>query len=361
MVRNLNLPTQKITIRQPDDWHIHLRDGAILNSVVSPTARVFNRAVVMPNLTPPITSVQAATSYRKRIISAIPDGFSFTPLMTAYLTDNLSPDVIEHGFKEGIFFAAKLYPANSTTNSSKGVTDIAAIDSLLKTMQRIDMPLLIHGEVTDPDVDIFDREALFIETVLKPLLARYESLRVVLEHITTEQSIEFVSNSNFNLAATITPHHLHINRNAIFAGGLRSDFYCLPVAKREHHRLALRKAATSGKSCFFLGTDSAPHLRQFKESSCGCAGIFSAPIALESYVEVFEDEGALDKLEAFASNNGATFYQLPLNSNSLTLERRPQVVPQFFEVIKEDKSIEKIVPFHSGETLRWSITSELRP
>ena len=251
---------EKITIRQPDDWHLHLRDGELLKAVVEPTARVFRRAVIMPNLNPPITSIQNALQYKERILSSLPKGLNFTPLMTLYLTDNLSSDVLRNGLKQDAFIAAKLYPANSTTNSSLGVTKIENIYSLLETMEEIDLPLLIHGEVVDSQVDIFDREAVFIERHLDPLLQKFPRIRVVLEHITTNDAVQYVKNSPARIAATITPHHLHINRNAMFVDGLRSDFYCLPVAKRELHRLALRGAATSGLPCFFLGTDSAPHL-----------------------------------------------------------------------------------------------------
>ncbi len=346
---------EKIVIRQPDDWHVHLRDGSLLDGVALSTARIFRRAIVMPNLQPPIISVESAIKYRKRILDALPKGVDFIPLMTAYLTEDLSPGVLERGHREGVFTAAKLYPANSTTNSSEGVRDIRAIDSLLETMERIDMPLLIHGEVTDPEIDIFDREEVFIDKCLSPLLTRHPALRVVLEHITTLQAVQFVESSSEMVAATITPHHLHVNRNALFKGGLRSDFYCLPVAKRELHRLALRQAATSGKKCFFLGTDSAPHRRVDKESSCGCAGIFNAKFALESYAEVFDDEGALHHLEAFASINGPSFYGMPLNNTPMTLVRRSQVVPQTFQITSELNRKEYLVPFHAGETLQWSV------
>tara|TARA_Y100001968_G_scaffold333318_1_gene395462 strand:+ start:12323 stop:13399 length:1077 start_codon:yes stop_codon:yes gene_type:complete len=348
------LSQDQLILRQPDDWHLHLRDGEILKATVAHSARVFHRAIVMPNLSPPITSIQAAKDYRQRILNSIPKGFSFTPLMTAYLTDNLSPDVLENGFLEGVFFAAKLYPANATTNSSQGVSDISLINSLLETMERIDLPLLIHGEVTDSEVDVFDREAVFIERYLEPLLKRFPKLRVVLEHITTENAVKFVESSGFRLAATITPHHLHLNRNAMFLGGLRSDFYCLPVVKRERHRLALRRAATSGKSCFFIGTDSAPHSRENKENSCACAGIFNAPYALESYAEVFEEEGVLDRLEAFSSEYGPSFYRLPLNKKTITLVRRKNSIPHKLQLVKESTLNESVVPFHAGETLNWS-------
>ncbi|MEB3246921.1 MAG: dihydroorotase [Synechococcus sp.] len=337
---------ERLTITAPDDWHVHLRDDAMLERVVSYTARSFRRAIVMPNLRPPVTTVAAARHYRDRIVAACPDGVEFTPLMTAYLTDDIAAEEIERGFREGVFTAAKLYPANATTNSAAGVTDLARLADVLSTMESIGMPLLIHGEVTDGDVDVFDREAVFIERHLKPLRARYPELRVVFEHITTEQAVDFVGSADRNLAATITPHHLHINRNAMFRGGLRSDFYCLPVAKRECHRLALRQAATSGDHRFFLGTDSAPHARAGKETSCGCAGIFNAPHALESYAEVFDQENALDRLEAFASLNGPAFYNLPANTDRITLERQDQLVPEL---------VNGLVPFHAGEILSWKV------
>ena len=351
----MNLSSDQITLRQPDDWHVHLRDGETLGSIVKHTSRVFRRAVVMPNLDPPITSIELAKNYRERILKTVPADIAFTPLMTAYLTDNLPIDVLVDGFREGVFIGAKLYPVNATTNSSYGVSDIHAIDVLLEAMERIDMPLLIHGEVTDLDVDIFDREAVFIEQKLEPMLRRFPKIRVVLEHITTLQAVQFVETSGFRLAATITPHHLHINRNAMFAGGLRSDFYCLPVVKREIHRLALRKAATSGKSCFFLGTDSAPHLRAYKETACACAGIFNAPYAIESYAEIFEEENALDRLEAFASEYGPAFYGLGLNKSSITLERKKHIVPKMLELGTSGNLKESVVPFHAGETLHWSV------
>ena len=345
----------RIIIRQPDDWHLHLRDGDVMKAVVVPTSRVFRRAVVMPNLQPPITSVQSAIDYRQRILQAVPKGDLFTPLMTVYLTDNLSTEILREGFQKGVFFAAKLYPANSTTNSALGVTNLENIFSAVETMEELGMPLLIHGEVVDDSIDIFDREKVFIERHLHPLLNRFPALRVVLEHITTEEAVEYVKTTSAKLAATITPHHLHINRNAMFQGGLRSDFFCLPVAKRERHRIALRRAATSGESCFFLGTDSAPHLRESKESSCGCAGIFNAPNAIESYAQVFEEEEALDKLEAFSSVFGPNFYGLPVNEEVISLIKKPHVIPSQFQLIKGGKPFEHIVPFHAGETLNWSL------
>ena len=338
----------RLVIRQPDDWHVHLRDGAMLASVVNFTARQFSRAIAMPNLSPPVTTVAAAAAYRDRILAALEPGAQFEPLMTCYLTDDADPAEVERGFEQGVFVACKLYPAHATTNSAHGVTDIRNIHRVLETMQRIGMPLLVHGEVTDRQVDIFDREAVFIDRVLAPLLADFPALKVVFEHITTAEAAAFVEAGDANLAATITPHHLAINRNAMFEGGIRPHFYCLPVAKREPHRLALRKAATSGSPKFFLGTDSAPHAVAAKESACGCAGIFNAPYALESYARTFEEEGALDRLEAFASEHGPRFYGLPLNSGVVTLERNAIEVPKTLKTPASD-----IVPFLAGETLGW--------
>jgi len=332
--------SQTLTIRKPDDWHVHLRDGEMLQKVASYTARQFARAIVMPNLVPPVTSVEAARDYRKRILEATAPGF--TPLMTCYLTDNSSPDEIARGHQEGVWVATKLYPAGATTNSASGVTDIRNIYPALARMEKIGMVLCVHGEVTDADVDVFDREAVFIDRVLTRVVSDFPELKVVLEHITTSDAVEFVATEA--VAATITPQHLLINRNALFAGGLRPHAYCLPVAKREEHRVAVRRAATSGRPNIFLGTDSAPHARHAKESACGCAGLFNAPYALESYATVFEEEGALDKLEAFGSLNGARFYDLPVNEETVTLERAEVEVPQ---------EIGGIVPFHAGESLRW--------
>jgi dihydroorotase len=335
--------TQTLTIRKPDDWHVHLRDGEMLAKVAPYTARQFARAIVMPNLAPPVTTVEAARDYRKRILEATAPGF--TPLMTCYLTDKTTPDEIERGHAEGVWIAAKLYPAGATTNSAGGVTDIRNIYPTLARMEKIGMVLCVHGEVTDPDVDVFDREAVFIDRVLSRLVEDFPRLRIVLEHITTEDAVRFVQRS-IRVAATVTPQHLIINRNAIFEGGLRPHAYCLPVAKREMHRLAVRKAAVSGSLKFFLGTDSAPHAREAKESACGCAGIFNAPHALESYATVFEEEDALGRLESFASLNGARFYELPVNEETVTLERAEVEVPQ---------EIDGIVPFHAGERLRWRL------
>src|SRR4029079_18801912 len=333
-----------ITIRKPDDWHVHLRDGEMLIRVAPYTARQFARAIVMPNLDPPITTAEAARAYRKRILVATDPGF--TPLMTCYLTDSSNPDEIAQGFAEGVWVAAKLYPAGATTNSASGVTDIRNIYPVLARMEKIGMVLCVHGEVTDPDVDVFDREAVFIDRVLSRLVSDFPELKIVLEHITTSDAVDFVSSGR--VAATITPQHLVINRNALFAGGIRPHAYCLPVAKREEHRLAVRRAAVSGKLNIFLGTDSAPHARHAKESACGCAGIFNAPFAIEPYATVFEEEGALDKLEAFAPVNGARFYDLPVNEDLVMLERVEVAMPQ---------EVEGIVPFLAGETLPWRLVA----
>ena len=355
-------PGGRLQLRRPDDWHVHLRDGTLLEAVVGATARQFARAIVMPNLSPAITTVAAASAYRQRILSALePEpALAFQPLMTAYLTETLDPDELVRGQAEGVFTAAKLYPAGATTNSAAGVRDLAAIGPVLETMERIGLPLLVHGEVTDPAIDIFDREAVFLERQLVPLLARYPGLKVVLEHITTAEAAQFVAEGPPNLAATITPHHLHINRNALFQGGLRPDFYCLPVAKRELHRQALRRAATSGNPKFFLGTDSAPHERHAKESACGCAGIYNAPYAIESYAQVFEEEGALEQLEGFASEHGPRFYGLPLNPGTITLERQrhdPDApgLPALLELDNGSGSPTHLVPFHAGEQLNWAL------
>ena len=341
-------PATRIVLRAPDDWHVHLRDGAMLEGVAGYTARQFARAIVMPNLSPPVTTVAAARAYRDRIHAALPTGLTFTPLMTCYLTDDADAAEVERGFAEGVFTACKLYPAHATTNSAHGVTDIRNIHRVLEAMQKIGMPLLAHCEVTSHQVDIFDREAFFITQVLSKLVSDFPALKIVVEHITTTEAAAFVEAAGPNVAATITPHHLAINRNAMFEGGIRPHMYCLPVAKREPHRLALRKAATSGSAKFFLGTDSAPHPATDKEAACGCAGIFNAPYALESYAKTFDEEGALDRLEAFASENGPRFYGLPLNPGTVTLERAPCVVPG--EITNTPS---KVVPFHAGETLPW--------
>jgi dihydroorotase len=337
-----------LTIREPDDWHLHLRDDAMLALIVNFSARQFARAIIMPNLVPPVTTVAAAQAYRERILRALPQGRNFTPLMTAYLTDEIDPDEITTGFENGVFTACKLYPAGATTNSTAGVTDVRKIRPVLEQMQTIGMPLLIHGEVVSPDIDIFDREAVFLETVLAPTLREFPELKVVLEHITTADSVQFIQAAGPTVAATITPHHLRIDRNALFEGGMRPHAYCLPIAKRRHHRTALRQAATSGDPKFFLGTDSAPHLMQDKENACGCAGIFCAPVALESYALTFDEEGALERLEGFASEFGPRFYGLPLNEDTITLHREAHAVPEAMtggEI--------SVVPFHAGETIAW--------
>ncbi len=339
---------QRLVIRQPDDWHVHLRDGAMLTDVLPFTARQFARAIVMPNLSPPCATTGEVAAYRDRIMAALPKGNGFVPLMTLYLTDATDPADLEAGFALGVLTAAKLYPAHATTNSAHGVTAIRGIYPVLERMQEIGMPLLLHGEVTDGDVDIFDREAVFIERVLIPTLRDFPALKVVFEHITTKDAAEFVAAAPDNVAATITPHHLQINRNAMFAGGIRPHAYCLPVAKRELHRQALRRAATSGSPKFFLGTDSAPHEVRTKESACGCAGIFCAPHALETYASVFEEEGALDQLEGFASEHGPRFYGLPLNEGQVVLERADNPVPARIAAGGGE-----VVPWMAGETLGW--------
>jgi dihydroorotase len=342
------LSIDTITLRRPDDWHVHLRDGKMLATVLPFTVRQFARAIVMPNLLPPITTVAAARAYRRRIVDALPMGADFTPLMTCYLTDATEPEEVARGWREGVFAAVKLYPARATTNSADGVTDYDRISPVLDRMARLGMPLLIHGEVTDPEVDVFDREAVFIERVLEPVRQRFPGLRIVLEHITTEEAVDYVVSAGPNLAATVTAHHLVINRNAIFAGGIRPHFYCLPIAKRERHRLALRRAATSGDRRFFLGTDSAPHMVHAKEAAIGCAGIFTAPCALETYAEVFEEMGTLDRLEAFSSLNGPAFYGLPSNETRINLTCDPFQVPE-----RLGEGDNAVIPFRAGETLRW--------
>jgi dihydroorotase len=336
-----------ITLRRPDDWHVHLRDGAMLAMVLPFTARQFARAIVMPNLVPPVTDVAAARAYRDRILAALRSGAGFVPLMTCYLTDATDPQEVARGYEEGVFAAVKFYPAHATTNSAHGVTDIARVPPVLERMAQLGMPLLIHGEVIHSEVDVFDREAVFIDRVLDPLRRRLPELRIVLEHITTEEAVAYVEGGS-NLAATLTAHHLVINRNAIFMGGVRPHLYCLPIAKREKHRRALRRAATSGNPRFFLGTDSAPHPVSAKETACGCAGIFTASCALEIYAEVFEEEGALDRLEAFAALHGPEFYRLPVNETRVTLRREPCRVPDHIS-----KGENELVPFRAGETLRW--------
>jgi dihydroorotase len=340
--------TDRLTIRRPDDWHLHFRDGAIMRDVVPYTARQFGRAIVMPNLTPPVTTMALAAAYRDRILAAVPEGVQFTPLMTCYLTDSTDADDLARGAADGVFTAAKMYPANATTNSAAGVSNIENLYPVLARMEAEDIVLCIHGEVTDHDIDVFDREKEFIDRHLRAIVANFPKLRVVFEHITTSDAVDFVMAAGPQVAATITPQHLHINRNAMLVGGIQPHNYCLPVAKRESHRLALRAAATGGSGKFFLGTDSAPHLKSDKESACGCAGIFGAPFALESYVTVFDEEGALDRFEGFASLHGPAFYKLPVHEESVTLERTDVAVPAVLHVTGEE-----IVPWHGGATLGW--------
>ena len=341
---------QTITITRPDDWHLHLRDGAEMAAVLPDTARRFARAMVMPNLKPPITTVDLARAYRDRIVAALPNGMNFTPLMTLYLTDNTTPQEIERAKASGIIHGVKLYPAGATTNSDSGVTDLRKVSTALAAMEDCDMPLLVHGEVTDAHVDIFDREHEFIERLLRPLVAQYPNLRLVLEHITTRQAAKFVVSAGANIAATITAHHLLLNRNALFQGGVRPHNYCLPVLKREEHRQALLKAATSGNPKFFLGTDSAPHARHTKETDCGCAGVYSAYSAIELYAEAFESVGAIDKLEGFASFFGADFYRLSRNAQKITLTKTAMDIPAELKY-----GAHSLVPLRAGETVAWSI------
>ncbi|PZX30422.1 dihydro-orotase [Cupriavidus phytorum] len=340
--------TQKLTITRPDDWHLHLRDGAALAAVLPDTARQFARAIIMPNLKPPVTTVAQAQAYRARILAALPAGMQFEPLMTLYLTDNTSPEEIAAAKASGFVHGVKLYPAGATTNSDAGVTDIRRCYPALEAMQREGLPLLVHGEVTDPAIDIFDREAVFIEQVMTPLRRDMPELKVVFEHITTKDAAQYVRDASGPVGATITAHHLLYNRNAIFTGGIRPHYYCLPVLKRETHREALVAAATSGSERFFLGTDSAPHARGLKEHACGCAGCYTALHAMELYAEAFDAAGALDKLEAFASFNGPAFYGLPRNTGTLTLEREDWELPA--ELPYGDTTL---VPLRGGETLRW--------
>ena len=343
----------RITLTRPDDWHLHLRDGAALHAVLPHSARQFARAIVMPNLRPPVTTVAAAARYRQRILDALPAGTRFEPLMTLYLTDNTAPDEIRRAVESGFVKAVKLYPAGATTNSDAGVTDLAKCDAVLAEMEKVGMPLLVHGEVTDPSVDLFDRERVFIGTVLQPLLRRRPGLRVVVEHITTRDAVDFVSTAGETVAATITAHHLLYNRNAIFTGGVRPHFYCLPVLKRETHRQALVKAATSGNPKFFLGTDSAPHARHTKEAACGCAGCYTALSALELYAEAFEQAGALDRLEAFASFFGPDFYRLPRNTESVSLEKIAWTLPPSLSYAEGDE----LIPLRAGEALAWKLVA----
>jgi len=343
---------QQLTITRPDDWHLHLRDGALMQSVLPDTARQFARAIVMPNLRPPVTTTALALEYRQRILAALPAGMKFEPLMTLYLTDNTSAEEIRKAKASGVVHAVKLYPAGATTNSDAGVTDIRNTYAALEEMQRCGMPLLVHGEVTDSNIDIFDREAVFIERVMQPLLKDLPELRVVFEHITTQDAAQFVASAPATLAATLTPQHLLYNRNALLAGGIRPHYYCLPILKRETHRVALVKAVTSGNKKFFLGTDSAPHAQHTKEAACGCAGCYSAHSAIELYAEAFEAAGALDKLEAFASFFGADYYGLPRNTDTVTLRRESWQVPDSIGFGEH-----RLVPLRAGEAMQWKLPS----
>jgi len=341
----------QITLTRPDDWHLHLRDGEALASVLAHTAAQFGRAIVMPNLKPPVTTVEQAAAYRDRIVAALPAGAVFEPLLTLYLTDNTPASEIARAAASGFVKAVKLYPAGATTNSDAGLTDIAKAYDTLAEMERVGLPLLVHGEVTDPAIDLFDREKVFIDTVLLPLTQRFPKLKVVMEHITTKDAAEFVAAAPSTVAATITAHHLLYNRNAIFLGGVRPHWYCLPVLKRETHRQALVAAVVSGSPKFFLGTDSAPHAKGAKEAACGCAGCYTAYAAIELYAEAFEQAGALDKLEAFASFNGPDWYGLPRNSSKITLVKQDWTVPADYPYVGD----ERIVPLRAGETLSWKM------
>ncbi|MGZ3236847.1 MAG: dihydroorotase [Burkholderiaceae bacterium] len=345
----MNSP-QSITITRPDDWHLHLRDGAAMASVLPHTARQFGRAIVMPNLKPPVTTTAQAVAYRERILAALPSGMRFEPLMTLYLTNNMPPDEIRRAKDSGVVHAVKLYPAGATTNSDAGVTDLTKCYKTLEVMQEVGMPFLVHGEVTDPTVDIFDREAVFIERVMQPLRTAMPQLKVVFEHITTKDAAQYVMAADRHTAATITAHHLLYNRNEIFKGGIRPHYYCLPILKREVHRLALVQAAMSGNPKFFLGTDSAPHPKGLKEHACGCAGCYTALHAMELYAHAFDQVGALDKLEAFASFSGPAFYGLPRHSDTITLQRETWTLPA--ELPLGDTTI---VPLNGGETLDWKL------
>ena len=340
----------KLTITQPDDWHLHVRDGDVLKDIVPFTARHFARAIIMPNLTPPSIDTEQALAYRQRILDIVPDDYNFEPLMTLYLTNNTPADEIKRAKESRHIHAVKLYPAGATTNSDAGVTDIKNCYSVLEAMQNLGMPLLVHGEVVDPNIDVFDREKTFIDRVLSPVKKDFPELKIVFEHITTKDAADFVLSEDKFIAATITPQHLLYNRNAIFKGGIRPHYYCLPILKREVHREALIKVATSGSHKFFLGTDSAPHSQDRKESACGCAGIFSAPLAIELYTRIFDENNALDKLEAFASFNGADFYDLPRNSGTITLERKAWTVAKDYPFGNE-----RIIPLHAGETENWQV------
>lgn len=347
MTKTLN---SELTITQPDDWHLHLRDEDALTRTVADTARYFGRAIIMPNLRPPVTHTDIAIAYRERILTARPDNNNFEPLMTLYLTDNTSAQEIQRAFDSGIVHAVKLYPAGATTNSDAGVTDLKHCFPALEKIQQLGMPLLVHGEVTSAEIDVFDREKVFIEQVLQPLLKDLPELKVVFEHITTADAVDFVCAQNNQIAATITPHHLLLNRNDLLVGGIHPHNYCLPVLKRNTHQQALITAATSGNAKFFLGTDSAPHAQGAKETACGCAGIYSSHAAIELYAEAFEAANALDKLEGFASHFGADFYQLPRNNKTITLIKQPWEVPESYSFSGQD-----LIPMRAGQSISWQV------
>ena len=346
--------TDRLTITKPDDWHLHVRDGAMLKASLPFTAKHFGRAIIMPNLLPPVLTVKDADTYRKRVIAALPEGAKFQPLMTCYLTDDTDPDEVESGFREGVFTAVKMYPANATTNSAHGVTDFKKIRRVLARMEKIGMTFLIHGEEADPEVDIFDREAVFIERRLTPMTKDFPGLRIVLEHLSSKEAVAFVRDHAPQVAGTITPYHLMLTRTDWLGYGLRPYMYCMPVIKRREDRDALRKAATSGASCYFLGTDSAPHPVANKLRTVGAAGIFNAPVAIESYAQVFAEEGALDKLEAFASLNGPAHYRLPPNSETITLERTGWTAP---EDIRIEGPEERVLIHRGGEAIPWKVAA----
>lgn len=345
-----------ITLTRPDDWHLHLRDGETLRSVLPHTAERFGRAIVMPNLKPPVVTVADALGYRERILAAIPEHQHFEPLMTVYLTEQTTPDIIREAKASGFIHAAKLYPQGATTNSDAGVSQLTRLYPVFEAMQVANLPLLVHGEVTQPEVDVFDREKVFLERELSPITKNFPDLKVVVEHITTREAVDFVLAATDRVAATITAHHLLLNRNAIFAGGINPHHYCLPVLKREKHRLALVAAATQGNPKFFAGTDSAPHARHTKENACGCAGIYTALGAVEFYAEVFDEAGALDRMEGFLSLNGPRFYAMPVNSGKISLQKQPFPIPAFLKM-----GIDELIPFRAGGFSKWSLVSPAVP
>jgi dihydroorotase len=346
--------TDRITIRKPDDWHLHVRDGAMLKAVLPLTAKHFGRAILMPNLVPPVRTTEDAKAYRERVKAALPSGSSFTPLMTCYLTDDTDPNDVERGFRDGVFTAVKFYPAHATTNSASGVTDFTKIARVLERLEKIDMPFLIHGEEVAPDVDVFDREAVFIERRLRRWVKDFSALRIVLEHLSSREGIDFVRSAAPRVAGTITVHHMELNRTDWLGAGQKACLYCMPVVKTEQDRLALRQAATSGEACFFLGTDSAPHPVGKKLAVSAAAGVFSAPAAIETYTKIFDEEGALDKLEAFASLNGPRHYRLPVNEETITLARSPWTLP---EDVKVDGPEDRILVYRGGETMAWKVVA----